>query len=199
MSAAKDGKMMEGMTERQKKWFASVHASFERDTGKPLAEWVEIVKTCPHQTPRARADWLREVHGLKANRIAQVLDAAYPSGAGWDEPEVLRAQLWKDPAALAILQAIEAKARDLPQPLVSGQRKGYTSFSRDVQFAATRPLKGGRALLGLKLEPAVSDRLSPSVRKESWSERLSAVVELDAPEQVDREIARLLRAAWERG
>ena len=83
--------------------------------------------------------------------------------------------------------------------LVQGQRKGYTAWSRDVQFAATRPLKGGRALLGLKLDPAVSPRLTPSLRRESWSERLSAVVELDDPSQVDAEIARLFAAAAENG
>jgi hypothetical protein len=53
--------------------------------------------------------------------------------------------------------------------------------------------------LGLKLEPNVSPRLSPSVRKESWSERLTAVVELDTPDQVDAEIARLFALAAERG
>jgi hypothetical protein len=199
MGVSSGGKMLEGMTERQKKWFASVQASFERDTGKPLAQWVEIARVCPHETRRARVDWLRDQYGLGVNRAAQVLDAAFPSGPGWDEPEVLRAGLWKDGASLAILEALEAVAKALPQPLVSGQRKSYTSFSRDVQFAATRPLKGGRALLGLKLDPAASPWLQAPTRKESWSERLTAVIELDAPAQVDGELARLMRAAWEKG
>jgi hypothetical protein len=80
-----------------------------------------------------------------------------------------------------------------------GQRKGYTAFSRDVQFAAARPLKQGRALLGLKLPPESSPRLKSPLRKESWSERLTAVVELGSPAEIDDELGRLIEAAYEAG
>ena len=139
------------LTERQKKWFATVQANLEKNTGKPLAEWVAIMKTCPETAPRAQTAWLKAEYGVGQNHGAQILDACRPSdGPGWDEPEALRAALWKDPASLAILQAVERVADEI-EGVISGQRKGYTSFSRSVQFAAMRPLKGGRALLGLKL------------------------------------------------
>ncbi|ADL01689.1 DUF4287 domain-containing protein [Brevundimonas subvibrioides] len=187
------------LTERQAKWFASVQANFEAQTGKPLAAWVEIMKTCPETAHRARAAWLKAEHGLGQNHAAQILDAVRAEGnPGWDEPAELRAALWKDAGSLAIMEAVEAVAAGV-EGVMSGQRKGYTAFSRAVQFAAIRPLKGGRALLGLKLEPEASARLSPAVRKESWSERLSAVVELDNAAAVDGEIARLFGAAAERG
>jgi len=183
------------LTERQQKWFATVQANFARATGKPLAEWVEIMRACPETAPRAQAAWLKANHGIGVNHAAQILYACRPSdGPGWDEPEALRAALWKDAGALAILEAIERAAGGV-DGVISGQRKGYTSFSRTVQFAATRPLKGGRALLGLKLDAAASPRLTPAPRKESWSERLIAVVELDGPDQVDGEIARLFALA----
>src|SRR4029450_6618792 len=88
-----------GLTERQQKWFASVAASLERDPGKSLEEWVKIPRTCPEIRPRARARWLKDNHGLGANRAAQVLSAAFPSEAGWDNPEKLRETLWADPAS----------------------------------------------------------------------------------------------------
>ena len=40
-----------GLTDRQKKWFASVEASLERDTGNTLAQWAKIAKACPETTP----------------------------------------------------------------------------------------------------------------------------------------------------
>jgi len=187
------------LTERQQKWFATVRANFETQTGKSLEAWVEILKVCPETTPKAQQAWLKAEHGLGQNHAAHILDAARPNdGPGWDEPAELRAALWKDAGSLAILEAVEAVASGVDD-VISGQRKGYTAFSRKVQFAAIRPLKGGRALLGLRLEPETSERLSPSVRKESWSERLSAVVELDSAASADGEIALLFAAAAERG
>ncbi len=187
------------LTERQQKWFATVEANFEKATGRPVAVWVDILKGCPETRPRAQAAWLKATHGIGANHAAHILSAARPADAmGWDDAEALRAALWVEPRSLAILEAIERAAAGV-DGVISGQRKGYTAFSRAVQFAATRPLKGGRALLGLKLDAAVSPRLSEAVRRESWSERLSAVVELDGPGAVDAEIGRLFAQAAENG
>lgn len=187
------------LTERQAKWFATVKANFESRTDRSLEAWVEIMKTCPETAPKARQSWLKSEYGLGQNHASHILDACSPAGEpGWDEPAEPRAALWKDAGSLAILEAVEAVAGGV-EGVMSGQRKGYTSFSRAVQFAAIRPLKSGRALLGLKLEPGTSARLSPAVPKESWSERLSAVVELDDAAAVDGEIARLFAAAAAQG
>jgi len=187
------------LTERQQKWFATVEANFEKATGRPVAVWVDILKGCPETRPKAQAAWLKATHGIGANHAAHILNAARPEEAmGWDDAEALRTALWSEPRSLAILEAIERAATGV-DGVISGQRKGYTSFSRAVQFAAARPLKDGRALLGLKLEPGASPRLSEAIRRESWSERLTAVIELDGPGAVNDEIARLFAAAAESG
>lgn len=185
------------LTERQQKWMATVRANLEAQTGKPMADWVAIAKACPETAPKKRKDWLREHHGLGVNHASFVLAEAFPE-TSWDDPAALRAALWNDPSSAAILAAIEAAVAVLA-PLVIGQRKSFTAFSKDVQFAAARPLKGGRALLGLKLEAAASPRLSPTVRTESWSPNLTAFIEFDAPGQVDVEVRRLLAEAHGRG
>lgn len=188
-----------GLTERQKKWFDTVEANFEAATGRPVAVWVDILKGCPESRPKAQAAWLKATHGIGANHAAHILNAARPSTEmGWDDAEGLRAALWAEPRALAILEALERAAAGV-EGVISGQRKGYTSFSRAVQFAAIRPLKGGRAMLGLKLEPATASRLSPAARRESWSERLTSQIELDGPGAVDAEVARLFALAAENG
>jgi hypothetical protein len=182
-----------GLTERQQKWFASVQASLERDTGKTIDEWVAIARTCPETKPRARTDWLREHHGLGVNRAAHVLSVAFPSTEGWDQPDALRATLWTDLASAAILEAVERAVTALPD-VVTGQRKQFTAFSRKVQFAAVRPVKGGKAMLGL----AIADpRLEPP-KNEAWSERLKGRLLLETPADVDASVAALLKQAWER-
>lgn len=186
-----------GLTERQQRWFASVQASLERDTGKTLDQWVTIARTCPETKPKARTNWLREHHGLGINRAAQVLSAAFPAEMRWDEPDALRAALWTDPAATAILEAVEIAITETLTDVVSGQRKSFTAFSRKVQFASIRPLKGGEALLGLAVSPDSDPRLAEP-KNEGWSERLRAKVVLVAPTAVDAGIRTLLKQAWER-
>jgi hypothetical protein len=189
----------QGLTERQQKWFASVRASLEASTGRPLQDWVALARTCPETAPRKRKAWLKAEHGLGVNYASYVLAEAFPSDApGWDDPDRLRALLWSEAGSRAILERLDAIA-DGTEGVAAGQRKTYTAWSRAVQFAAARPLKGGRARLGLKLDPDVSPRLSAPTRKESWSERLTGVVDLDGPHAVDDEIGRLFRAAAERG
>ena len=197
MAAGSPNEKPSGLTERQAKWFASVQASLERDTGRTIDEWVAIARTCPHDKPRARSDWLREQHGLGVNRAAHVLSVAFPSEMRWDDAGPLRAALWKDPASEAILQALEKAVAKLPD-ITLGQRKTYTAWSRKVQMAATRPIKGGHALVGFAVEPGADPRLSPRGKSESWGDRLKAQLLLTSPDQVDPSIDALLKQAWER-
>jgi hypothetical protein len=194
--ASDEDKTPEHLTERQKKWFASVREGLARDTGKSLEDWVAIARTCPETKPRAQLGWLKTHHGLGQNRASYVLSVAFPSERmTWDKPDEARAALWTDPASVAILEALEAAVGAF-DGLVTGQRKGFTAWSRQFQFAAAKPIKGGTAVLGLAVTPEASPRLQLP-RNESWSERLKAKVALALPRDVDDEIRALLKAAWE--
>jgi hypothetical protein len=197
MGEASPNEKPSGLTERQQKWFASVQASLERDTGKTIDEWVAIARTCPHDKPRARADWLREHHGLGVNRAAHVLSVAFPSEMRWDDAGPLRAALWKDPATEAILKALETAVARLPE-VTLGQRKTYTAWSRKVQMTACRPIKGGHVLIGFAVTPDADPRLSPRGKSESWGDRLKGQMLLTSPKDVDASIEALLKQAWER-
>lgn len=187
-----------GLTDRQKKWFASVQGGLERDTGKSLQDWIAIARTCPETRWRARLAWFKAEHGLLQNRASYVLSEAFPDAErlGCSEPDALRDALWADPEACAVFEAVRAAAEALPD-VVTGQRKGYTAWSRKVQFAAIAPVKKGGAKLGLALEPEADPRLTPP-RNESWSERLHAVIALPDANAAGEGLADLLKAAWER-
>ena len=185
-----------GLTERQKKWFASVQASLARDTGKTLEEWVAIARTCPETKPRARAQWLKDNYGLLQNRAMYVLSEAFPAANGWDEPAAQREALWTDAGSRAIFEAVEAAATALPAVII-GQRKAFTAFSREFQFASVRPVKGGTAMLGLAVDPSADPRLE-APKNEGWSERLKARLPLASPAAVDASVVGLLKQAWER-
>ena len=185
----------QNLTEQQRKWFASVREGLQRDTGKSLAEWVAIAKTCPESAPRARLKWFKTTHGLLQNRASYVLSEAFPSsGPGWDEPDALKKALWTDPSSRAILDAIEKLVLALPD-VIEGQRKGYSAWSRKYQFAALRPVRGGTARLGVALSPDADEALL-AAKNEGWSERLKASVVLKSPRDANKKIAKLLKEAW---
>jgi uncharacterized protein DUF4287 len=140
------------LTARQQKYFAALQASLERDTGRSLAEWVAIARTCPETGPRARLKWLKDNYGLLQNHGSQVLSEAFPPAVSWREPEKLLAALWTDPGSKAIFEAVDAAARQ-PNEVIQTARKGYTAWSRNFQFAALKPAKGGTAVLGLAVTP----------------------------------------------
>jgi hypothetical protein len=187
---------LDHLTQQQKKWFASIRAGLEPETGKSLDEWVAIARSCPETGHRARLNWLKTQHGLLQNRASYVLSEAFPERAMWSQPEALRDVLWTDPAGRAILEAVETAVLRLPGVVV-GQRKGFSAWSRKAQFAALRPVKGGTAMLGLALTPDVDPRLEPP-KNDGWSERLKSRVALAAPDAVTAEIEGLVKQAWER-
>ena len=90
------------LTERQRKWFASVREVLERDTGRTLEQWAQIAGDCPETAPRARQRWLKDHHGLAQNRAMMVLSAAFPSAP---ENEDTADPLWAAPGARAGFEA----------------------------------------------------------------------------------------------
>jgi hypothetical protein len=185
----------QNLTERQQKWFKSVRDSLERDTGNTLEEWVAIAKSCPETGQQAQLKWFKENHGLLQNRAMHVLNEASGAHRGWEDADALIAALWRDADSRAILEAIGEAASALPG-VIRTARKGYTAWSRRVQFAALRPVKGGKAMLGLAVLPDADPRLS-APRSESWSERLKARMPLASPADVDDGVRALLKAAWQ--
>jgi hypothetical protein len=185
-----------GITEQQKKWFASVREGLERDTGKSMDEWIKIARKCPETKPKARVGWLRENHGLGVNRAAIVLDAAFAGdNMGWDNPEALVAALWKNPDHLKIHDALVAHVSKMKGAIV-GEKKSFTGFSRNYQFAAIRPAKDG-VRLGLAVPLKSSKRLEAPKKSEGWSDRNKGVVVLTSVKDIDAEIKALLKAAFD--
>jgi hypothetical protein len=183
------------LTEQQKKWFASLREGLERDTGKTLEEWAKIARKCPETRPKARADWLRANYGLGVNRAATVLDAAFGGEMGWDNPEALVAALWKNPDHLKIHDALVAAVSKFKGAIV-GEKKSFTGFSRNYQFAAARPTKDG-VRLGLAVSPRSSKRLGAPKKNESWSDRNKSVIVITSTKDIDAELKKLLKAAFD--
>ena len=184
----------DNLTERQRRWFASVRDGLARDTGRSLEEWVTVARTCPEAAHRARLRWFKETHGLLQNRASVVLNAAFGGDMTAGAPQTIVETLWVDADSRAIMAAVAERALRL-HGVIQTARKGFTAWSRTVQFAAMRPSKGGRALLGLAVPTQADPRLTPR-GNQSWSERLSSKIDLAGVDMVDDHLDRLLKQAW---
>jgi hypothetical protein len=184
-----------GLTEQQKKWFASVREGIERDTGRTLDQWVAIVKKSSETTRSGRVRWLKAKYDVGINRAAAILDAAFPEEGGWDTPEAMVEALWRDKDQRKIHDALVAAVSKFDGALV-GERKTFTAFSRKAQFAAARPTKEG-VRLGLAVDPRSSPRLSQPKKNEGWSDRNKAVVVLNSPKDIDADLKKLLKVAFD--
>ncbi len=106
-------------------------------------------------------------------------------------------QLWKEVEGRAIYEATAKLVRKEFDGVVIGPRKAFVSFSRKLQFAGIIPARGGKAELGLPLPVSASKRLMP-MKSRPWADRHTAILVLSAPREVDTEVKRLLKLAWEK-
>lgn len=183
------------VTPKQENWFTKVREGLEKDTGKALAEWIEIARACPESSHNKRLRWFKDVHGIGINRASVILSAAFETGLGWDNPEALIDQLWKTPELRAIYDAIEAYATSLGDDVVVGPRKTFSGFSRQYQFAAARPVRG-KVRLGLAVDPT-EHNLERAKSSDSWSDRVAAVVVVSSITDINKVVKSLMRSAWE--
>jgi hypothetical protein len=183
----------QGQTQAQRRYRAALGANLENNTGRSLAQWLVLARTCPAGGPRARLRWMKERHGLGQNYAMLVLDALDGAkGVRTDSPAALRRALWKDAHARATLVALEHAVARIPG-VVAGQRKGYTLWSRAFSFAAARPVRGA-VRLGLALEPGATGGLV-APHHEGWPERLTATLVLAHGEPLPNSLSRLLAQA----
>ena len=184
------------VTPKQANWFSKVREGLEKETGKTLEEWIEIARACPENSHKKRIKWFKEVHGVGLNRASTIINAAFETGLGWDNPDALLDHLWKKPDLRAIYDAIENYAMSLGEDVVVGPRKTFSGFSRKYQFAAARPVKG-TVRLGLAVDP-VEYGLEKAKASDSWSDRLTSVIIVSSPDEINEHLKSLIRSAWER-
>ena len=182
------------ITEKQANWFNRVREGLEKDTGKTFTEWVEVAKTCPERSHKLRLKWFKDVHGIGVNRASVVLGEAFETGLGWDNPEGLLSLLWKNPELRAVYNVLETYVKTLGEDVVVGPRKTFSGFSRNYQFAAARPVKG-KVRLGLAVNPDEHD-LERAKSSDSWSDRLTSVIVISSPDEINNRVKSLIQIAW---
>ena len=180
---------------------AAVSSSLAERTGRPLEEWVRLVRESgldPLQQNEVRR-WLKDVHGVPQNSQWAIADAA-ARDAGWVEPTV-------EEYADALYAGSKAGLRPLHDAVVAlalaqgddtsvQGRGGYAPVVRRTQFVAVAPGPRGTLRIGFRFRDAVpeDERLSPAKGFAQATHWLH--LEADADDNDVRSLEPLLEVAY---
>jgi len=186
-----------GEPERGQKWAAGVEANLEKATGKSLAAWIKIAKTCPHEKLTQRLQWFKENHGLGMARAGLVIERAFGKESfGWGDPDTLVDNLFAKSFApqRAIYEAVAAYLRKFDGVILS-PRKGYVALYRLRQLGAIKPSKEG-LLIGLALQKYPKSAKLKDAKNLGGGDRNKKALVLPSLKDFDAEAKQLINAAW---
>jgi len=181
---------------------AAVTASMQKQTGRTLDEWVDLVRHAgldPLQQNDIRR-WLKDAHDLPQHTQWAIADAA-ARRAGWVEPilqDYADTMYAGSKAELRPLHdGVVALAVGLGYDCAAEGRSTYTPVVRRTQFAAVAPGPHNTLRVGFRFRTMVpaDDRLSEAngfARSSHWLH-----LDADSDENDVRSLEPLLRAAYD--
>jgi hypothetical protein len=172
---------------------ATMIANFPARTGRPLDEWVELVKASGKARHGEIMTFLKTDHGMShgfANFVA--LTALKPDAAASGD-DLVDAMYSGSKASLRPLHdaAIEA-ATAFGSDVELAPKKAYVSLRRKKQFATMGPGPGGRLEIGMNLRD-----VEPGGRLEATTGMCSHRVRIASRDELDAELLGWLRKAYE--
>jgi hypothetical protein len=176
---------------------AKMESNIAEKTGRPVADWIGVVKKSGLQKHGAIVKFLKTDHGFThgyANLVAH--QALKSSAAHQDDTDLVAAQYAGPKADLKpIYDKIIKAAKAFGADLEIAPKKAYVSLRRKKQFALVQPSTRTRVDLGVNLkgkEPA--GRLEASG---SFNAMVSHRVRLENAGDFDAEVKRWLKEAYE--
>jgi hypothetical protein len=186
----------------------AVVANMKKKTGRSLEEWIAFVKSKGPKTEEARRDWLKEKHGLGTNYAWWIAERSVGKEDDDTDPVKYLAAAEKYvedqyPASKAALRPIYEKLLDtglaLGKDVKACPCKTMVPLFRNHAIAEIKAATRTRIDLGLALGkhkgklPKVLIDTGGAKKKD----RITHKIELTSPVQVDAEVARWMRAAYE--
>ncbi len=180
-----------------KQYMASLEANLEKATGKTLAQWAKIAKTCPHEKTGERLKWFKNAHGLGMSRAGLVLWRAFGEGSlGEEYPNKLVDALFSKSFAgqRPLYEKVAGFAAKLGKGTLS-PRKNYVALYRLKQYGAAKPSKQG-LLLGIALRSYPKNRKLIETKALGGADRIKRAFVLETAKDFDANVKALLRAAY---
>lgn len=176
---------------------ASMLANLPDKTGKTLKQWLAVCRKHPLDKHGELVKMLKNDHGVThgfANLIVHEYRGAARDGGGASDPVAAQYDGAKKDLR-PIYDALIAVVKSFGEDVEVAPKKTYVSLRRSKQFALIQPSTKTRVDVGINLkgEPA-TDRMEVSG---SFNRMVSHRVRLGARMEVDAELERWLRRAYE--
>ena len=172
---------------------ATMIANFPARTGRPLDQWVALVRSSGVTRHGEIVKLLKADHGMShgfANQVA--LTALKPADAASGD-DLVEAMYAGPKASLRPLHdAAVSAAQAFGDDVELAPKKAYVSLRRAKQFATIGPGPGGRLEIGLNLRG-----VEPAGRLEATTGMCTHRVRVAPPDGVDDEVLGWLRQAYE--
>ena len=178
---------------------AAVKANMLKNTGKTFEAWVKIAQASGPPTAKECYAWLKKEHGVPHLSAEIIADKA--SGAclleAYDNPDALVEAMYAGPKAglRPIHDELVKLAKKLGKDVVVTPCKTYVSLRRKKQFAIVKPTTRTRVDLGFTLSGVKPQGRLEAVRR-AQGDRLSHVIKIESPKEIDAEVKRWLSEAY---
>ena len=186
------------------KWVAELKTK----TGRSLAQWIAVIKKEGPATESERRDWLKKKHGLGTNSAWWLAERSVGKGGEEDTPEAyLRAaekyveEMYAGPKAALrpIYDALLELGLGIGPEAKACPCKTMVPLYRNHVFAQIKPTTQTRIDLGfcfLKLGKNPPKRFIDTGGAKK-GDRITHRVEITSPSQVDAEVNRWLKTAYD--
>jgi hypothetical protein len=183
-------------------WIESLPAK----TGRTLAQWIALLKKEGPKASAARREWLKKEHGFGTNSAWWLVERAEGRGMEDGDPATYLA------AAEGYVQGQYEGKRAALRPIYDELLRLGLSMGKDVQacpcktivplyrrhvFAQIKPSTLTRVDLGLALEDIKTPRRLVDTGGFAKKDRITRRIEIGSIEEIDDEVARWLRKAYE--
>ena len=163
-------------------------------TGRPLDAWLKLLAPLALEKHGQIVKWLKSEHGVTHGFANLIANRALASKS--DDTDPVDAQYAGPKAGLRpIYDAVCETVRSFGDDVEVSPRKTYVTLRRSKQFALVQPSTRSRVDIGINLKgTAPGKRLEASG---SFNAMVSHRVRITDPSQVDKELERWLKKAYD--
>jgi uncharacterized protein DUF5655/bacteriocin resistance YdeI/OmpD-like protein/uncharacterized protein DUF4287 len=181
---------------------AAAIRNIEARTGRTFEQWVAITRREGPADEAARRQWLMERHGFTTNYAWWIAERAAGRGAAeqYDPEAYVEEQYSGKRAALRpIYERLLRIGLGLGEDVKACPCQTMVPLYRKHVFAEIKPAAQDRIELGLVLGDTKAAGRLGKARGRASSDRISHVIAIGSLDEIDAEVERWIRAAFERG